>query len=85
MSPFTLPAHLLPRLDHTDTVTLAGATHTVAWQGDADAAEVWVTAIKFGDVWHCAADVLSQEFHDALGVQLCNEFRANAQQMGECE
>jgi hypothetical protein len=83
MSTFTLPRHLLPRTDHVDTVTLAGATHTVAWQGDADTGDVWVTAIKFGDVWHCAADVLAQEFHDALGVQLAAEFKVNAAQMGE--
>ena len=83
MTLFSLPPHLLPRADHIDTVTLEGTTHTVAWQGNADAADVWITAIRFGDVWHSAADVLSQAYHDMLGVQLCNEFMANAAQMGE--
>ena len=78
---WTLEPHRAPPADKTETVTLEGATHTVAFDGDAETGAVWIEAIRLDGVWH-GSEALGEHFCAALSAQLEAEFRAEREPAG---
>ena len=72
---YTLRPTVLPKARQIVSVSLEGATHTVALDQDEDCGpEFWIDAIKIGGKWHSAVDTFRDDFIRALEKQVREDY-----------
>lgn len=81
---FTLRPTVLPKPEKIVSVTLEGATHTVALDSDGEPnGDYWIDSVLIGGKWHSAADTFADAFIVALEKQVAEDFAYEAAAQAE--